>query len=41
MRLVRDATHHLDETKGRATLALVEERGGQLVTTAQIVGDLK
>ncbi len=38
-RLVRDATHHLDEAKGRATLAMVEERRGQLVTTDQVTAD--
>ncbi|MFB3095250.1 MAG: cysteine hydrolase family protein [Candidatus Acidiferrales bacterium] len=38
VRLVRDAIHHLDQIKGRITLALVEERGGQLVTTDQVVG---
>ena len=41
VRLVRDATHHLEKAKGRATLALVEERGGQMVTTNQVVGGQK
>jgi nicotinamidase/pyrazinamidase len=41
VRLVRDATQHLEKAKGRATLALVEERGGQLVTTDQVTADRK
>jgi nicotinamidase/pyrazinamidase len=37
LRLVRDAVHHLDEAKGRALLAEVEQRGGRLVTTEEVV----
>lgn len=37
LRLVRDAIHHLEEAKALALLEEVEGRGGQLVTTAQVV----
>lgn len=36
--LVRDAIHHLDESKGRKTLEEVRRRGGRLVTTKEVVG---
>jgi len=35
--LVRDAVQHWDEEKGRATLALVQELGGRLVTTDEVL----
>jgi nicotinamidase/pyrazinamidase len=35
--LVRDAVRHWDVAKGQATLALVEERGGRLLTTDEVV----
>ena len=38
--LVRDAVHHLDEAKGRATLEEIERKGGRLVTTDQVIGEL-
>ncbi len=38
--LVRDAVHHLDEAKGRATLEEIERRGGRLVSTDQVIGEL-
>jgi nicotinamidase/pyrazinamidase len=38
--LVRDAVHHLDAAKGRATMEEIERRGGRLVTTDQVIGEL-
>lgn len=38
IRLVRDAIHHLDESKARGTLEEVQRRGGQVVTTDELVG---
>lgn len=38
VRLVRDAVHHLDESKARATLKGIEPRGGHLVTTDELLG---
>lgn len=37
VRLVTDAIRHWDEEKARATLRMVEEGGGQLVTTDQVI----
>lgn len=38
LRLVRDAVHHLDESKARATLEYIQRRGGQVVTTEELLG---
>jgi nicotinamidase/pyrazinamidase len=37
--LVLDAIRHLEEPKGRDTLAMVEQQGGRLVTTAMVTGE--
>ncbi len=37
VRLVRDAVQYWDAAKGRATLAMVQEKGGRLVTTEQVL----
>lgn len=37
VQLVRDAVHYWDEEKGRATFALVQELGGRLVTTEEVL----
>jgi len=37
VQLVRDAVQYWDEEKGRATLALVQELGGRLVTTEEVL----
>ncbi|MFQ5664077.1 MAG: cysteine hydrolase family protein [Terriglobia bacterium] len=38
LRLVRDAVHHLDESKARVTFEYIQRRGGQVVTTEELLG---
>jgi nicotinamidase/pyrazinamidase len=40
VRLVTDAVRHWDEAKGEATKLMVEQRGGRLVTTEDVLGHL-
>lgn len=41
LRVVRDAVHHLDEAKGRATLEEIVRRGGGLITTDEVLSRTK
>jgi nicotinamidase/pyrazinamidase len=36
--VVKDAVHHLDESKARALLQEVEQRGGRIVTADEVMG---